>query len=247
VPDRDPLRIAMWSGPRNISTALMRSWGNRPDTHVCDEPLYAHYLWQTDKDHPGAEEVMAAQERDWRVVVRGLTGPIPRGKSIYYQKHMAHHLLSCIERGWLNEVVNCFLIRDPREMLTSLARKLEEPLLEDTGLPQQVEIFEQVRERTGRVPPVIDAKDVLMDPERVLGLLCEALGVPFTRDMLSWPPGRRETDGVWAKYWYENVEASTGFDPYRPKTDAVPESMTELYDSCLEYYGVLSAQRLGGA
>jgi hypothetical protein len=246
VSDDEPLRIAMWSGPRNISTALMRAWGNRPDTFVCDEPLYAHYLARTGKNHPGAKQVMGSQEQDWREVVRWLTGPVPEGKTVFYQKHMAHHLLPRIERGWLNEVVNCFLIRDPREMLTSLARKLDEPLFEDTGLPQQVEIFEQVRERTGRVPPVIDARDVLTNPERVLGLLCDALGVAFSPDMLSWPAGRRETDGVWAKYWYENVEASTGFGPYRPKPDPVPERLKALHQRCLDHFQVLSPHRLGG-
>jgi hypothetical protein len=247
VSDREPLRIAMWSGPRNISTALMRSWGNRSDTFVCDEPLYAYYLEQTGKNHPGVAEVLASQDRDWREVVLWLTGPVPEGKTVFYQKHMAHHLLPGIERGWLEEVTNCFLIRDPREMLTSLARKLDDPLLEDTGLPQQAEIFEQVHARTGRVPPVIDSKDVLVNPERVLGLLCKALGIAFERDMLSWAPGSRETDGVWAKYWYENVEASSGFGTYRPKPDPVPERLKGLHARCLEYYRVLAPHRLGGS
>jgi len=246
MPERKAIRVAMWSGPRNISTALMRSWGNRPDTVVCDEPLYAHYLTVTGKQHPGAGEVVEHHEADWRTVVRGLTGEIPDGKTVFYQKHMAHHLLPEIDRGWLDELENCFLIRDPREMLTSLARKLEQPLLEDTGLPQQVEIFEQVRRRTGRTPPVIDAKDVLLDPRRLLGLLCESLELEFTDEMLSWLAGRRETDGIWAKHWYENVEASTGFGPYRAKPDQVPQQILDLYDRCVECYEVLSPHRLGG-
>lgn len=245
--DPAPLRIAMWSGPRNISTALLRSWGNRSDTAVCDEPLYAHYLAQTGKDHPGAAEVIAHHEPDWRKVVRWLTGPVPDGKPIFYQKQMAHHLLPGIERDWLDRVTNCFLIRDPREMLTSLAHKLERPLLEDTGLPQQVEIFEQVRARTGRTPPVIDAKDVLLDPERLLRLLCDALGVAFRHDMLHWPSGTRPTDGVWAKHWYENVEASTGFGPYRPKSEPVPDHLFEIHEHCRECYDRLAAERLGGS
>jgi hypothetical protein len=175
--DDRSLRIAMWSGPRNISTAMLRSWGNRPDTYVCDEPLYAHYLAVTGIDHPGAQEVIEHHERDWRKVVAWLTGPVPEGKPIFYQKQMTHHLLPEIDRGWLDEVENCFLIRDPREMLTSLALKLERPTLNDTGLVQQVEIFEQVREQTGRVPPVVDSRDVLQDPEGVLTLLCGALGI----------------------------------------------------------------------
>src|SRR5256714_224645 len=138
------VRIAMWSGPRNISTALMRSWGNRPDTVVCDEPLYAHYLLRTHAPHPGAAEVIACHESDWQKVVACLTGPIPDGKAIFYQKHMCHHLLPDIDRSWLDQVTNCFLIREPREMLNSLAKHLPNPTLEDTGLPQQVELFDTV-------------------------------------------------------------------------------------------------------
>ncbi len=240
----DVVRIAMWSGPRNISTAMMRSWGNRPDTFVCDEPLYAHYLERTGIDHPGADEVMAHHERDWRKVVDWLTGPVPEGKTIFYQKHMAHHLLPEIDRGWLGEVKNCFLIRDPREMLTSLARHLPRPTLADTGLPQQVEIFERERRLTGRVPPVIDAKDVLDDAEGLLRRLCRALAVPFVDEMLRWPPGRRETDGIWAKHWYQEVETSTGFRPYRRKPDAVPEELAGLLDTCFTHYGRLREHRL---
>ncbi len=134
-------RIAMWSGPRNISTALMRSWGNRPDTVVWDEPLYAHYLLATGADHPGAEEVIRCHESDWRKVVARLVGDVPEGKSIFYQKHMSHHLLPEIDRGWLDRVTNVFLLRPPRHMLTSLVRILPHPSLLDTGLPQQVEIL----------------------------------------------------------------------------------------------------------
>ena len=132
-----PRHIAMWSGPRNISTAMLRSWGNRQDTFVCDEPLYAHYLEQTGLDHPGAREVIEHHETDWRKVVRWLTGPVPEGRRLFYQKHMAHHLLPDIGREWLTDLTHCFLIREPREMLTSLIRKTTQPTLEDTRLPQQ--------------------------------------------------------------------------------------------------------------
>lgn len=239
------LRIAMWSGPRNISTALMRSWGNRLDTFVCDEPLYAHYLEHHGLDHPGRDEVLAHHERDWRKTVAWLTGPIPEGKPVFYQKHMAHHLLPEIDRGWLDELTHCFLIRDPREMLTSLAQKLEEPTLADTGLPQQVEIFNQLRERSAGVPPVIDSKDVLEDPRRILGLLCRALDVEFDDAMLSWSAGRRTTDGIWARHWYHAVEASTRFAPYKPKPDPLPERMRGLYERSLECYRLLSRHRIG--
>ncbi|MBX6312077.1 MAG: HAD family hydrolase [Isosphaeraceae bacterium] len=234
----------MWSGPRNISTALMRSWGQRADTAVCDEPLYGHYLLHTGRTHPGAEEVIAHHETDWRRAVAALLGEVPGGKAIFYQKHMAHHLLPHIDRGWLGEVTNAFLIRHPREMLPSLDKHVPDPSLEDTGLPQQVEIFEMVRERTGRVPPVIDAKDVLQNPRGVLSRLCEALGVAFDEAMLSWPPGRRETDGIWAKYWYENVEKSTTFQPYTPKVEPLNEHLQRLLARCLGYYETLYQHRI---
>lgn len=241
-----PLRIAMWSGPRNISTAMMRSFENRPDTFVCDEPLYAYYLKTTGLPHPGAEEIIAHDENDWCKVADWLTGPIPEGKSVFYQKHMTHHLLPEVERGWLDSLTHCFLIRDPREVLTSYLNieNLDEPSLEDLGFPQQVEIFENVRRRTGETPPVLDSRDVLEDPRGKLGALCDRLGLEFTDAMLSWPAGKRDTDGVWARHWYGSVEKSTGFQPYKPKPDQVPDHLMELYSSCLPYYETLYEHRL---
>jgi hypothetical protein len=238
-------RIAMWSGPRNISTALLRSWGNRPDTFVCDEPLYAHYLLRTGVPHPGADEVIRSQENDWRKVVAWLTEYVPDGKAVFYQKHMTHHLLPEIDRAWLDRVSNAFLIREPREVVTSFVRIAGTPRLEDTGYPQQLEIFDLVRARTGRVPPVIDARDVLEDPPRLLRLLCAALDVDFTEAMLSWPPGPRDTDGVWAKYWYDAVVKSTTFQPYRPKDDPVPPHLVGLLEQAEEIYRQLHERRLG--
>jgi len=240
----DPVRVAMWSGPRNISTALLRSWGNRPDTTVVDEPLYAYYLKRTGLDHPGAEEVIARHESDWKRVVDWLTGPVPEGKAVWYQKHMAHHLLPEVDRSWLDRVTNTFLIREPSEMITSLVKVLPNPRLEDTGLPQQAEIFEQVRGATGSTPPVIDARDVLENPRALLERLCERLGLPFDEAMLSWPPGLRPTDGVWAKYWYANVEKSTGFQPYTPKNEPVPKRLESVLDACETLYQRLYEHRL---
>jgi len=253
-PSIDVLRLAMWSGPRNISTALMRSWGNRSDTFVVDEPLYAHYLAVTGKPHPGRDEVIAAGPTDWRVVVRRLTEELPPGlptaatpgcrRPIYYQKHMTHHLLPAMSRAWFGRLVHAFLIREPRAVLASYVKVIETPTLDDTGFPQQAEIFEEVRRATGRVPPVIDAADVLRDPRRVLARLCAALDVPFEEAMLAWPPGRRATDGVWAKYWYAEVERSTGFRPYQPRQVELPPALEALAAQCRASYELLADHRL---
>ena len=217
-----PIRIAMWSGPRNISTAMMRSWGNRDDATVIDEPFYAFYLHATSIRHPGADEVIATGETDWRKVVAHLIGPVPNGKQIFFQKQMTHHLLPEIDREWLGSVTNCFLIRDPREVISSYIKKRQDPALEDLGFVQQGEIFDLVRTLTNAVPPVIDAKDVLQNPERTLRLLCEAVGAEFSKSMLSWPPGLRNTDGIWAKHWYGEVAKTTSFQPYRPSHCELP-------------------------
>ena len=239
----DGIRIAMWSGPRTISTALMRAWGSRPDTVVCDEPLYAHYLRATGRAHPGRDDIIAHHEADWRSVVERLTGPVPGG-GLFYQKHMAHHLLPEMGRDWVLNLRNAFLIRDPAEMLPSLAEVLPEPTLRDTGLEQQAELFERVRAATGQPPPVIDAKDVLLDPEGMLRTLCDALDVPFRAAMLSWAPGPRATDGIWATHWYDAVEQSTGFKPYEPKDEPIPDRLQSLHATCQDYYQQLFAHRL---
>jgi len=238
------VRVAMWSGPRNISTAMMRAWENRPDTFVVDEPLYAHYLDHTGRDHPVAEQVIAAGETDWPKVVEWLTSGSPDGQPVFYQKQMAHQLLPHIDRDWIDSLTNCLLIRDPREMITSYIRRVPDPTMDDLGMPQLVEIFERTRERSGRVPPIIDAQDVLENPRRILGLLCEAVGVEFTETMLSWPPGQRDSDGTWAPHWYDQVIESTGFRPYRPKPDRVPDELVPLYEACREYYDRLYEHRL---
>jgi hypothetical protein len=245
MPNDEPVRIAMWSGPRNISTAMMRSWGNRPDTFVCDEPFYACYLRDTGRAHPGAGEVIAHGETNWRNVVAQLTGPIPNGKPIYYQKQMTHHLLPRVDRSWLARVANCFLIRDPAEVIISYIKKNNDPTLEDIGFVQQAEIFDLVCARTGGVPPVADARDVLENPEKILRLLCEAAGVEFSDAMLSWPPGRRETDGIWAKHWYAEVERSTGFRKPEVRGAAeVPDRLREVWQRARECYERLHVHRL---
>ncbi|MBA2270556.1 MAG: HAD family hydrolase [Chthoniobacterales bacterium] len=238
------MRIAMWSGPRNISTAMMRAWENRPDTVVVDEPFYAHFLEQTRADHPGADEVIAHGETHWQTVVAQLTGNVPGGKRIYYQKQMTHHLLPHISRDWLGAVTNCFLIRDPRDAIASYTKKNHEPALEDLGFIEQAEIFNLVRARTGAIPPVIDAHDVLDNPARILSLLCEAVGVKFTPTMLSWPRGLRASDGIWAKHWYAEVESSSGFRKPTERREDVPRQLQPVYAAARELYERLFAHRL---
>jgi hypothetical protein len=238
------IRIAMWSGPRNISTAMMRAWGNRDDTVVIDEPFYAYYLQATGKQHPDADEVIAAGEIDWRKVVAHLIGPAPNGKRIFFQKQMTHHLLPEVDREWLGAVSNCFLIRDPREVISSYIKKREDPALEDLGFVQQAEIFDFVRAHSDAVPPVIDAKDVRQNPDRTLRLLCEAVGVEFSKSMLSWPSGLRDTDGIWAKHWYGEVAKTTSFQPYRAGNKEVPGRLREIYERCCKCYERLHAYRL---
>ncbi|MFD0516506.1 sulfotransferase-like domain-containing protein [Paractinoplanes durhamensis] len=231
-------RIAMWSGPRNISTAMMRSFGSRADTVVVDEPLYAHYLAVTGIDHPGRAEIMASQPRRWEDVAGALTGPLPGDPAVYYQKHMTHHLLPAIGREWLGALTHAFLIRDPGHVVASYARVRGEPTLEDLGYPQQAEIF---RAYGG---PVVDAADVLRDPAGTLGRLCDALGIGFDPAMLAWPPGPRDDDGVWAPHWYASVWKSTGFAPYDPSPAEVPDRLRPLVEAARPYYDELALHRL---
>ena len=235
----------MWSGPRNVSTALMRSFEARGDTFVADEPFYAHYLLRTGRPHPGRDAILTQHETDPAAVAAWLTGPVPDGKPVFYQKHMAHHLLPGMDRAWMADLVHAFLIREPREMLTSLAKVTPHPRLEDTGLPQQWELFERVRAATGRTPAVLDGRDLLEAPGPMLRVLCAALGLAYTERMLRWPPGRRATDGVWAEHWYAAVEASTGFAPYRAKAQDVPPDLTDVLDAADAYHARLYRVRLG--
>ncbi|MEE2777378.1 MAG: HAD family hydrolase [Acidobacteriota bacterium] len=238
------VRVAMWSGPRNISTAMMRSWGSRADTVVVDEPFYAHYLQQTGLEHPGAEEIIDRGQTDWRDVVASLFEDLSEGKSVQFQKQMTLHLLESMDRGWIHNVVNCFLIREPRDVITSYAAKRPHLDLSDLGFLQQAELHAWVLEHTGQDPPIVDARDVQNHPEAVLARLCERIGTAFDPAMLSWPPGRRDTDGIWAPHWYTSVEASTGFNPYREKGQDVPAALEGIYKVGLETYRELYEQRI---
>lgn len=238
-------RVAMWSGPRNISTAMMRAWSSRADTIVCDEPLYAHYLQHTGyTHHPGYDEIIAAHETQWQPVVASLTGALPAGKHVFYQKHMAHHLLPHISLAWTDTLTNAFLIRDPKEMILSLLKVLPDISVDETGLPQQLALFWRVREHTGRIPPVIDAKDVLCNPREMLTLLCERIGITYDSYMLRWKPGLHATDGVWARHWYRNTANSIEFAQYAPRTESLPAKYLSLWRECQEFYNSLAKHRI---
>ncbi len=237
-------RIAMWSGPRNISTAMMRSFENRSDTEVVDEPFYAAYLAATGLDHPMRDEVLASQSTDWAQVAAGMAGQGP-GAPVFYQKHMTHHMLPGVDLGWTTACLNAFLIRDPAAVLASYVRKRGEVTLADIGVERQGELFDRECDRLGHAPPVVEGADVLAAPERTLTALCAALGIPFSDRMLSWPAGTRDSDGVWAPAWYDAVERSTGFGP--PPGDAsadLPDDLRRIADQARPLYERLAAHKL---
>ncbi|NET65338.1 MAG: hypothetical protein F6K63_13505 [Moorea sp. SIO1G6] len=238
-------RIAMWASPRCLSTVLLRSWGNRPDTFVQDEPFYPHYISVTGRKDPGMDEVLNRYETDWvKIVEQVTTGSIPNDKSIYYQKFMIYRLLPHIDISWVPQLTNCFLIREPREMLLSYLRLWPNPTLDTIGMPRLKQLFEIVRDYSGLIPPVIDARDLQENPCHTLSLLCEAVEVEFTDAMLNWSKGN-PTDDIWSKYqWYDTVRNSTGFHPYKPKSDAIPERFDDLLSECNEIYRELYKYRL---
>lgn len=234
--------ICLWSGPRNVSTALMYSFAQRDDTRVIDEPLYGHYLRVTGAPHPGREEVVAAMNCDGGAVMRDLlaqqlAAPSPR----LFIKHMAHHLID-IDLGFLRQTSNIFLIRDPREMLPSLIMQVPRAQLADTGLKSQWQLFSALIE-ADQQPAIIDSRELLLDPEGVLDTLCRHLGLEFTAAMLSWPAGPRKEDGVWAPHWYHAVHQSTGFAAYVPKT-GFPEHLAPLLAECQPWYERLFAHAI---
>ncbi|HEX7005267.1 MAG TPA: sulfotransferase family protein [Trueperaceae bacterium] len=240
-------RISMWSGPRNVSTALMYSFRQRSDTVVVDEPLYGHYLKATGAEHPGAAEVMADVELDAARAVEGMLHGHSEREVVFF-KNMAHHLRgldsACRDRLFSGGLSHALLIRDPREMLPSLARVLERPRLVDTGLVEQCEILEREVE-AGRDPVVIDSRDLLRDPPGALRKLCERLGLGFESEMLSWPRGPKPEDGVWAAHWYASVHRSVGFATHRPPSEPFPEELSDLLEECRPYYARLAERTTG--
>jgi Sulfotransferase domain len=239
----DVVRVAMWSGPRNISTAMMRAFENRPDTVVIDEPLYAAYLARTGIDHPAREAVMASQPTDLKSALAALSGPLPPGRRVHYAKHMAHHVSPDMDLRWTLEFRNVLLIRDPAEVVASYVRSRETCEPDDIGLPQQGWLAKLWHEHGGDVP-ILDAGDFLRAPEAYLRWLCHWLGIPFTARMLSWPAGPRASDGVWAPHWYSAVWASTGFQPWRRRETVLSGHEAAVAETCRPTYAALHARRV---
>lgn len=238
-----PVRVAMWSGPRNISTAMMRAWENRGDCAVSDEPLYAHYLDRTGLDHPVREEVIADGDTDWQRVVATLLGPAPGDATVWYQKHMTHHLLPDMDHAWIAQLRNVLLIRDPREVVASYVKSRATVTADDIGLPQQVALYDELC-AAGSRPPIMDAGDFLRAPEAHLRALCAWLGIDFTPRMLQWPKGPRESDGIWAPHWYAHVWESTGFEAPVEKEISLSGAAAEVAEECLPHYQRLHSLRM---
>lgn len=229
-------RLAMWSGPRNISTAMMRAFENRPDCAVWDEPFYAAYLKHSGVVHPMHDEIIADGLPNPDDVVQGLLGPVPGGAPLFYQKHMSHHMIPIIPRGWFKDVTHGFLLRHPERVTASYAAKRDEVTLDDIGFAQLAQIFDQICDALGEAPPVLDSDAVPADPKTHLSALCAAWGIPFTEAMLNWPAGRRDSDGVWADWWYGQVWQSTGFENAAPKPLNLTADQQKVADAAMPHY-----------
>jgi hypothetical protein len=236
-------RIAMWSGPRNLSTAMMRSFSSRPDTAVSDEPFYSAYLARSGVVHPMQDEVLASQTQDPHQVAADLLGPVPGNKSIWYQKHMAHHMIEGVPLDWMDNVTNVFLLRSPERVLASYAQKREHVTLRDIGFAEQAMLFDRVADRLGHAPTVVDSEDVRRDPRGTLGALCKAVQIPFIEAMLSWPKGQHPDDGVWAPHWYGAIFNSTSFAPPDDNPTTLPDHLRGIADQARPFYERMAAHR----
>ncbi|MFY0616037.1 HAD family hydrolase [Shimia sp.] len=237
------MKIAMWSGPRNLSTAMMYAFGNRSDCAVVDEPFYAAYLAMTGIDHPMRSEILASQDQDPKMVAAGLTDANPDGKTHYYQKHMTQHMIEGVPRDWMREVKNVFLLRHPARVIASYAAKRENPTLTDIGFPQQAELMQMVA-GWGQTPVVVDSHDIREDPQDVLEKMCDAIGLDFHEAMLNWPKGGHKDDGVWAKHWYGAVWNSTGFAGAEGPLPEVPDALQPVLKAALPLYEEMKARRI---
>lgn len=238
------IRIAMWSGPRNISTAMMRAWENRPDCQVIDEPLYGYYLNATGIDHPGASQVIEAQGTEWQSAVKRCLAPTMHAEEVFFQKHMVMHMLPAVSREWLAKLTHCFLIREPTEVIASYSAVRENLTLEDVGYPQMTALYEDIETLMGYRPIVIDSAEFLKQPAAHLQALCDVLKVPFDDRMLAWPKGRRASDGVWAPYWYSSVEQSTAFAPYQKRQPVLSPMQQQLAAKAQAHYQLMKQHAL---
>jgi hypothetical protein len=241
------VNIAMWSGPRNISTAMMYSFGNRPDCLCWDEPFYGFSLARRGNDHPLRDKIIAAWGADFDAVVQRCLAAPPPGRPVFYQKHMTHHMLKGVDRSFVHRLTNAFLIRSPERVLESYVKKWPSVTLQDIGFVEQAELFDMVAERLGKAPPVVDADDILSDPEGMLRALCQAIGIPFRPEMLSWPAGPKSFDGVWAPHWYNAVWMSTGFEQRPSAKPVLAGSLEAIAEAALPYYEALLRHRLVSA
>ena len=223
----------------------MRCWENRPDATVIDEPFYSHYLWASGIDHPMATEVMQSQPQDWRMVAKSLTDEaLEGGATIFYQKHISTHLLDHIELDWTLQLRNSMLIREPERMVASYAKKREDIKERDFGYAEQLRLFEFLSERNGEAPLVIDTDRLLKDPENMLRKWCDKLEIEFLPEMLSWPAGKRDSDGIWGSHWYDAVEKSTGFVPYKAVQINLSDEHQLIADACRPAYEKMLAVAL---
>lgn len=237
------MRIAMWSGPRNLSTAMMYAFGNRADFAVVDEPFYAAYLSQTGLQHPMRDAILATQPKDALEVEKALLGPVPKGKQHFYQKHMTQHMLPDVPRDWMCDVRHVFLLRHPARVVASFSAKYEGVTLDDIGFAQQAELFDHVT-ALGLSPLVIDSHDIRQDPEAMLRRLCDALELAWDPDMLRWPSGGHRSDGVWAAHWYGSVHRSTGFAGPEGPLPTLDAAGTALAAAAMPYYERLAAEKI---
>lgn len=233
-------RIAMWSGPRNISTAMMRSWENRLDCSVVDEPFYAYYLQQTQSPHPMFNEILNSQPNGFAEVAASMSNG-HCATPLQYQKHMTHHMLPGCDMTWSASVLHCFLIRDPAYVVNSYTNSRGVCSSEDIGIKRQYELFQEIQSFTTRTIPVIDSPSVLGHPKRIMQALCEALSLSFDDNMLNWPAGKRDSDGVWARHWYDSVELSTGFGAPKQAMFELSTHQLEVVEEVMPYYNKMKA------
>lgn len=239
-----PLRIAMWSGPRNISTAMMRSFGARADCAVTDEPFYGAFLHDTGMRQPMADQIIAAMDCDWQSVAAAMNGPVPGGKPLWYQKHMPHHMVGGISIADFPDHEHGFLIRDPARVVASHAAKRIDVTPEDLGVDKQLEYADYIEQKTGKSAIILDSTDISRDPESHLRALCEAMNIGWDSAMLSWEPGYRDTDGIWATHWYNKVIDTSGFSGSEDGPKPLTSEQRKIADSCRPAYEQMAAKKL---